>query len=713
MQNKTECVQPLHTNAFLELNGVPYLVAEYMDKDAIQQIDRSLIKSDIFIDQSEAMRAVVDISVDDIGIRASDKLPAIMGNNTKQKNLLKAVANYAEQFNNQLITLKRGILLRVNYRLENIRTRETIRSTSEDIRITDRNCFLDVNPRDLNDNAIVVNFSDSMVSTMTTFTHGTDQMMIRITDINMFYEALGNGPNIPRPKPVMSDFVRLPTTTQMNAFDYYAYQMEHQHHHCWDPHHRPPMDWDGNYGREPVDCITPSPWMMFNRYYHFDNNGKDIIIHPTEVVDQMAPIALVPCGTIKVNRVFRVNPGHRIVFKFSIWKNDLVLVNDTTRIARALKAPYLGDIYDCSCDCNQDNSSTENSSCNCGCDHTVEPDKETILRMLAESRKMNNKQNFVINQLMETVEDLNQTVKNLICGEKPPCCGQPDNTVCTVGGKSFTTIQEAIEAVENHEVKGEITLMSDVTEYLTIRGDVTIDLNGHDIAAPKREDTSAYYHTILVDGGNLTINGDGIVSNENHQGYCVMNAAAGDTWLPDKQVAQSMGEGTVTLNGGKYVHSTNDPNHRSYVIVNRGARMTINASVVVDTELDDSSLVTNGFQKDVLGNPIMIINGGKFRGGRHTINNDHGGKMIINDGIFSMGTPWPDVDFASGPKNVFRNEEDSIAQIKGGTFSGNVENSNLAENSLQISGGKFTVDVSDFIVDGKKQSIDGTVVPEE
>ena len=285
MHKHDKCVAPRHTNAFLELNGVPYLVAEYLDRNQFQQIDRSLIKSNIFVDQSEAMRAVVDIAVDDIGVR-SDGLPSVIGNNTKQKNLLKAIGNYAEQFNHQLMTLKRGILLRVNYSLENMRTGETIRSTVEDFVIKDRSYFLDINPRDLNDNAIIVNFSSSMVSTMTSFTHGTDQMILRINEVQMFYEALGNGPNIPRPKVVMSDFHRLPTT-YMDSFSYYQYQMEHQNHHCWDPHHVKPTDWNGNYGREPVDMISPSGWSMFNRYYHFDNGGRDIVLHQQEIVDQI------------------------------------------------------------------------------------------------------------------------------------------------------------------------------------------------------------------------------------------------------------------------------------------------------------------------------------------------------------------------------------------------------------------------------------------
>ena len=82
-----------HVNAFIDLNGIPYLLAEYLDRNNFQQIDRSQIKSEIIVDQSESMRAVIDVSIDDIGKRASDGYPAIIGNTTKHTNLLKMISD--------------------------------------------------------------------------------------------------------------------------------------------------------------------------------------------------------------------------------------------------------------------------------------------------------------------------------------------------------------------------------------------------------------------------------------------------------------------------------------------------------------------------------------------------------------------------------------------------------------------------------------------
>ena len=93
MVNQTEskycnCDCDKHVNGFIDLNGVPYLLGEYLNKRTFQQVDRSVIKSEINVDLSEAMRAVIDINIDDIGKRASDGYPSIVGNNSKYNQLL-------------------------------------------------------------------------------------------------------------------------------------------------------------------------------------------------------------------------------------------------------------------------------------------------------------------------------------------------------------------------------------------------------------------------------------------------------------------------------------------------------------------------------------------------------------------------------------------------------------------------------------------------
>lgn len=402
-----------HTNSFIDLNGVPYLLAEYIDRRCFQQIDRSLIRSEIHIDQTEAMRAVVDISVDDIGKRASDGLPAIDGNNSKQLKLLEMIKANAQRFNSQLDVLRRGIVLRVNYQLENQSTGQVIRSMSEDLRIRNRSYFLDINPRNINDNAIIVNFSDSIVSTINEFTHGITKMNMRITSVQMFYECVRRDPIMPQLQQTLRSqfepgFLASPYVTEAEMYNYHK-QMQN-HHFLQNPY-------DCNYGCYGNEMISPPTWSNFNRFYHFDGSGSDIILHSQEINDPNCKVALLGAGKVNVNRTFTINPGHRIIFKFSIWKNDLTTVNDTTPIAQALNAPLYGcghhHHHDC---CDYDDHNHHHH-------HPINPDYETIIRLYRELQCTNDRQNAVINAMMVRIDALSDQVTALL---PPPVVDPPE-----------------------------------------------------------------------------------------------------------------------------------------------------------------------------------------------------------------------------------------------------------------------------------------------
>lgn len=420
-----------HSNAFVDLNGVPYLLAEYTDKSCLVQIDRSLLRSYVNIDQSDAMRAVIDISIDDIGKR-SDYLPAIIGNITKNKNLLDMVRNYAEQFNHQFRVLKRGIVMRVNYQLENGMSGSVIRSMSEDIRISDRNYYLDINPRDINDNAVIINFCKTSVSSISEFTHGRDRMSLRITDIQMFYECLKETSVIPRLKDTIPSYESMNCPSGNNDYDYYKY---HESLQC----NRVIND----RCNQSSESITT--WPMFNRFYHFGNKGKDIILHGQEICDQNVGTVLVPCGIVRVNRLFSVNPGHRLIFKFSVWKNDLTIVNDTRDIAKALKSPY----YDQECDCNHNHHDDH---------HHIDPSYEQLVHEIDDLRRNNNKQNSLIYDLIRVVKELQYVVNNIDTSKptEPDVPTLPDkDDGCNCDHSDINNrIDELIEELNNLKING-------------------------------------------------------------------------------------------------------------------------------------------------------------------------------------------------------------------------------------------------------------------
>lgn len=460
MSNHERCNHDIHTNAFIDINGVPYVLAEYLDRRNIQHIDRSMIKSEIFVDQSEAMRAVIDINVDDIGKRGSDGLPAIIGNNTKQKKLIKMISDNAENLNHQLNVLRRGIILRVSYQVEDSSNYQPIRTMTEDLRILDRNYFLDINPRDVNDNAIIVNFCNSMVSTINDFTHGVNRMVFRITNIQMYYECVKTDPKMPRIK--QSLYTSVPDemkTPFVNSNEYYQYHNNIQNQHMFNT---PGCTSGDNY----LDgVITPPTWYSFNRFYHFDNGGRDIVFHFNEVNDPYTKSVLIPCGNITVNRAFCINPGHRIIFKFCIWKNDGTFVTDTSMVSQALRAPYLDFSY--THDCNHHHHHH---------DHEVNPDYEALIRMIEEDRRREHRQNHTINKLIHMVEDLQEIVKNQTTSPdtdgneepdiEPPVVDPPENPTpddpscnCGCGNVSLKIeeLEKELEELKNSQGSGGTT----------------------------------------------------------------------------------------------------------------------------------------------------------------------------------------------------------------------------------------------------------------
>lgn len=386
------------TNAFVDLNGIPYLLAEYLDKYQFQQIDRSLIRSEILVDQSESMRAIIDINIDDIGKRASDGLPAVIGNNKKQHNLLEMITTNSQRFEHQLNVLRRGLIIRVNYQLENQRNKQVIRSMSEDLRINDRSYFIDINSKNIDDNAIVVNFSNTMVSTINEFTHGIDRMVLRITNVQMFYECVTNDPKMPRIKQSLMPGFGLPTTYGSEQ-DMYSYHQQMQNRHF--------MEYP-----DVCDSVIPPTWASFNRFYHFNEYGESIMLHTQEINDSYCKTMLLGAGTVNVNRAFIINPGHRIIFKFCIWKNDVTLFNNTRPIADALRVPI------------SDNNHHHHDCHHPDHHYPINPDQETLIRLYRDLQFVNDRQNAIMNRMMLRIDELADQVSSLL-----PPVEDPDNPI--------------------------------------------------------------------------------------------------------------------------------------------------------------------------------------------------------------------------------------------------------------------------------------------
>lgn len=401
-----------HSNAFIDLNGIPYILGEYLDKRRFREVNRCDIKSEVNVDNSEAMRAIIDINIDDIGKNASDGFPAIIGNSTKFQNLLRMIKDYAAGgYGRQLNVLRKGIIVRVNYQLENLNNGQVIRSMSEDFRIKNREYFIDINPKDINDNAIIVNFADTIISTVDQFTHGLNQMTVRVTSLELFYETVQRKVISPTIQNTHRCPQHLLPTVYGQEEDMYAYHSKLQSRQYIGYPDMPQYDCNCGPG-----AVLPPSWIAFNTFYHFDDRNGDIILHCQEIEDCRYQVSPIPAGRVNINRSFVINPGSRLIFKISIWKNDLTVVNDTMPIAQILRIPIINNHHNYH-DCHHHETHCDN------CEHIINPDQETLIRLYREMQVVNDRQNGMINYMMTRIEDLTQRLASVL-----PPISQPDDS---------------------------------------------------------------------------------------------------------------------------------------------------------------------------------------------------------------------------------------------------------------------------------------------
>lgn len=305
-------------NVFIDLNGIPYLVAEYVDKNKLFPVQSSELKNEVFVDERDrdALRTVISVNIADFPTRGSDLYPYIVGNNRKYENLLNMISCLPDNYNHKLDVLLPQLVVQINYQLENAKTGHLMRSMVDTYDLNDRNYAFYINPYDVTDNAILSNFTDTRVTGINHFTHGREPMQFRITNISLKYKVLDRDQYKCKPKTV---------------HDVHRYHRYNERDHILGE----PRDRRYHYDED----IMPPSWSMLSQFYHFEDDGHRIVLQEDEIHHPGVKYYEIPCGRIFVNRTFLINPGQRIIFKFCIWKNDITIVDDTIDVAAAIKAP--------------------------------------------------------------------------------------------------------------------------------------------------------------------------------------------------------------------------------------------------------------------------------------------------------------------------------------------------------------------------------------
>ena len=284
----------------------------------------------------------------------------------------------------------------------------------------------------------------------------------------------------------------------------------------------------------------------------------------------------------------------------------------------------------------------------------------------------------------------------------------------------YETINAAIADVPEGEQYPEIIdLLKDTDEDVIIPENKKINLylNGYTL-------TNKEKHTI-TNKGKLSVYGDkttgGTVDNETHGKAAVYNAPgataylSGGTYTRSKEAGSSSGE-----SGG----------NSFYVIQNQGT-MTITESVLhgqtkIESNSKFSSLVANGWQDGTKNEgkteAKLTIKGGTFSGGINTIKNDDWGILTIENGTFENMAQhallnWNVTTISGGtfevPSGYYTAAngylDDTMDQgkltITGGIFTTGVminsgsNDADKAAEGINISGGTFGADVSDYLAD--------------
>ena len=281
--------------------------------------------------------------------------------------------------------------------------------------------------------------------------------------------------------------------------------------------------------------------------------------------------------------------------------------------------------------------------------------------------------------------------------------------ICALATPAFaaTTVDNAADLQTAFNNGGDVVLGADITSTSTLvvpaGVTVTLDLNGKTLSGV---DTTALYSLIHVkNSGNLIIednsaNQDGKVSydcgSENKTGTAIF--VEGELTL-ESGIIEITGEWSIgfavdahpnawgttytepttfTMNGGKIVASDSGVRVANYSAAGaaESATFTMNGGEI--TSKYDSIFVQHVVACDL----NVEINGGTITSDTHAIR-IYG--SVVND------------------VNV---------DVKGGDITGNLTNmENTGAGKTEISGGTFSVDVTDYVVDGVEQDEEGTVVP--
>ena len=165
--------------------------------------------------------------------------------------------------------------------------------------------------------------------------------------------------------------------------------------------------------------------------------------------------------------------------------------------------------------------------------------------------------------------------------------------VAQIGETKYQTLADALAA------GGEVTLLANIETdaALVINNTVVLNLNGFGVKTTD-EDTNGDGVFHVVAGGDLTINGEGVINGVGGNNYCIAIWADG---------------GKVTINGGTYTNvGAGEDNQYDLIYVKNGGEVIINGGTFIAQTPAWTLNCHDASYRD--GNATITVNGGKFWG---------------------------------------------------------------------------------------------------
>ncbi len=287
-----------------------------------------------------------------------------------------------------------------------------------------------------------------------------------------------------------------------------------------------------------------------------------------------------------------------------------------------------------------------------------------------------------------------------------PAFADDNGNVASIGAINYNTLTAAITAAKDNET---VTLLSDVTESITVEKDknITLDLNGYKLTNTDKEHTITNYGTLTIKDSS---NGSGTVDNVSNGRAALINDEDATATLNGGTFKRSKEAGTYTphINGGN-----------SYYTIENSGTMSIYDGVTVKNAGGYSSNIINVGKSE--NNASLTIYNGVFSGGVNSVKNDAYGVLKINNGKFFNTVQdcimnWYKATINGGVFTALESADSVVYNgsyndmkgdltITGGTFTGaivavNYKGQATADPVTSISGGTFDTDVTDYCAEG-------------